>query len=92
MVGLCYAFVEYTDLIKYFYNTYVLLVLLLAVTLAMIVTCGNRWYVNALYIVGGLALGIIGYNSYLNINVATFGNTYLYAGLPMPVVLICPHL
>lgn len=89
VVGLCYAFVEYTDLIKYFYNTYVLVGLLLAVTLAMIVTCGNRWYVNALYIVGGLALGIIGYNSYLNINVATFGNTYLYAGLPMPVVLIC---
>jgi TctA family transporter len=55
----------------------------------MIVTCGNRWYVNALYIVSGLGLGIIGYNSYLNINVATFGNTYLYAGLPMPVVLIC---
>lgn len=89
VVGLCYAFVEYTDLIKHFYNTYILVGLLLAVTLAMIVTCGNRWYVNALYIVSGLALGIIGYNSYLNINVATFGNTYLYAGLPMPVVLIC---
>jgi putative tricarboxylic transport membrane protein len=89
VVGLCYAFVEYTPLIKYFYNTYVLVGLLLAVTLAMIVTCGNRWYVNALYIVSGLGLGIIGYNSYLNINVATFGNTYLYAGLPMPVVLIC---
>jgi len=89
VVGLCYAFVEYTPLIKYFYNTYVLVGLLLAVTLAMIVTCGNRWYVNALYIVSGLGLGIIGYNSYLNINIATFDNIHLYAGLPMPVVLIC---
>ena len=89
VVGLCLAFAEYTDLIKYFYSTYILVGLLCAVTLAMILTCGNRWYVNLLYIFSGLALGVIGYNSYLNINVATFGNTYLYAGLPMPVVLIC---
>jgi putative tricarboxylic transport membrane protein len=40
-------------------------------------------------ILSGIGLGMIGYNSYLNINFATFGNMHLYAGLPMPVVLIC---
>ena len=89
VVGLCYAFVEYTDLIKHFYNTKILVGLLLLVTLVMIVTVNNRWWVNSMLILSGIGLGMIGYNSYLNINFATFGNTYLYAGLPMPVVLIC---
>lgn len=89
VVGLCYLFIDYTDLIKHFYNTKILVGLLLTVTLVMIFTVNNRWYTNILLIVSGLGLGLIGYNSYLNINVATFDNTYLYAGLPMPVVLIC---
>jgi len=89
VVGLCYLFVDYTDFIKHFYNTKILVGLLLTVTLVMIFTVNNRWYTNVLLIVSGLGLGLIGYNSYLNINVATFDNTYLYAGLPMPVVLIC---
>jgi|SaaInl5LU_22_DNA_1037371.scaffolds.fasta_scaffold01452_3 putative tricarboxylic transport membrane protein len=89
IVILCYTFAEYTDLIKYFYNTKILVGLLLTVTLVMIFTVNNRWYINVLLIASGLLLGLIGYNSYLGINFATFGNMYLYAGLPMPVVLIC---
>ena len=89
VVGLCYAFVEYTDLIKYFYSTKILVGLLLLVTLVMIVTVNNRWWINFVLILSGIGLGMIGYNSYLNINFATFGNMHLYAGLPMPVVLIC---
>ena len=89
VVGLCYAFVEYTDLIKHFYNTKTLVGLLLLVTLVMIVTVNNRWWVNFMLILSGIGLGMIGYNSYLNINFVTFGNMHLYAGLPMPVVLIC---
>lgn len=89
VVGLCYAFVEYTDLIKHFYNTKILVGLLLLVTLVMIVTVNNRWWVNLTLILSGIGLGMIGYNSYLNVNIATFGNMHLYAGLPMPVVLIC---
>ena len=89
VVGLCYLFVDYTDQIKHFYNTKILVGLLLLVTLVMVFTVNNRWYINLLLILSGLGLGLIGYNSYLNINFATFDNTYLYAGLPMPVVLIC---
>jgi len=89
VVRLCYAFVEYTDLIKYFYSTKILVGLLLLVTLVMIFTVNNRWWVNFVLILSGIGLGMIGYNSYLNINFATFGNMHLYAGLPMPVVLIC---
>jgi len=89
VVGLCYAFVEYTDLIKHFYNTKILVGLLLLVTLVMIFTVNNRWWINLTLILSGIGLGMIGYNSYLNINFATFGNMHLYAGLPMPVVLIC---
>jgi len=89
VVGLCYAFVEYTDLIKHFYNTKILVGLLVLVTLVMIFTVNNRWWVNFLLILSGIGMGMIGYNSYLNVNFATFGNMHLYAGLPMPVVLIC---
>lgn len=89
VVGLCYTFAEYTDMIRYFYNTKILVGLLLLVIVAMIFTVNNRKIVNALLILAGLGLGLIGYNSYLGINFATFDNTYLYAGLPMPVVLIC---
>lgn len=89
VVGLCVVFVDYTNLVKHFYNTKILVGLLLIVTLAMIVTVSNRWFVNVLLIATGLMLGVIGYNSYLNINIATFDNMFLYAGLPMPVVLIC---
>jgi putative tricarboxylic transport membrane protein len=89
VVGLCYAFAEYTDLIKHFYSTAVLVGLLLLVTVAMIFTVDNHWAVNVLLIISGLSLGMVGYNSYLGVEIATFDNMYLYAGLPMPVVLIC---
>lgn len=89
IVGLCYWLAEYTDLIKHFYSTKVLVGLLLAVTIVMIVTVRNTWWLNIVLIGSGLFLGMIGYNSYLNYEFLTFGNNNLWGGLPLPVVLIC---
>ena len=89
VVVLCWLFAEYTHLIKHFYSTKLLVALLLAVTAVMIATVNNRWFVNCALILAGLFLGSIGYNSYTNTEVLTFGVNYLWAGLPLPVVLIC---
>ena len=89
VAGLCFYFVQYLELIKYFYSTKLLVGLLLSVCIVMIFTIDNRWWVNILLIVSGLLLGSVGYNSYLNTEFLTFGINSLWSGLPLIVVLIC---
>ncbi len=89
VVGLCYVFVEYTDLIRHFYSTQLLVTLLLFVIMIMIFTVKNNVGINCVLILTGLGIGIIGYNSYWNVDILTFGVMHLYNGFPIEVVLIC---
>ena len=62
---------------------------LLLLTLLLFVLIGkNRWYINVLMIVAGMGLGLIGYDMSSNTDVLTFGNAYLYGGLPTISVVL----
>ena len=89
VLGLCYCLADYANLISYFYSTKIIVVLLIVVSVAVCATAGNGWRINIALLLAGFALGVIGYNSYFNTTVLTFNNPYLYAGLPLEVVLIC---
>ena len=89
VLGLCYWLADYANLISYFYSTKIIVVLLIVVSFAVCATAGNGWRVNTALLVSGFALGAIGYNAHYSTPVLTFGNPYLFAGLPLEVVLIC---
>ena len=89
VVIFCYLLADYADSLKYFFSTKILVFLLLFVVFVMIFTMGNSKLGNIVMIVTGLTLGLIGNNSYLGIDFLTFGSSHMWAGLPMPVVLIC---
>ena len=89
VLGLCYWLADYANLISYFYSTKIIVVLLIVVSVAVCATAGNGWRINIALLLAGFALGVIGYNNYFNTTVLTFNNPYLYAGLPLEVVLIC---
>lgn len=84
---LCYFLADYAELIKYFYSTKILVVLLVVVGIA-ICFVGNNFWINLILLLVGLGLGTIGYNSHFGISILTFNSMNLYGGLPMEVVLI----
>jgi TctA family transporter len=89
VLGLCYWLADYANLISYFYSTKLIVLLLVVVSIAVCTTAGNRWQINTAMLLLGFGLGAIGYNAHYNIPILTFDNPYLYAGLPLEVVLIC---
>ena len=89
VLGLCYWLADYANLISYFYSTKLLVLLLIIVSIAACATAGNRWQVNIAMLLLGFGLGAIGYNAHYSTPILTFGNPYLYAGLPLEIVLIC---
>jgi putative tricarboxylic transport membrane protein len=89
VLGLCYLLADYANLISYFYSTKLIVVLLIAVSFAVCATAGNGGHVNTVLLLSGFTLGAIGYNAHYSTPILTFDNPYLFAGLPMEVVLIC---
>lgn len=89
VLGLCYWLSDYANFVSYFYNTKLIVALLIVVSLAVCATGGNGWLINTVLLFSGFALGAIGYNAHYSTPVLTFGNMYLFAGLPLEVVLIC---
>lgn len=62
---------------------------LLFLTIIVFVFIGNnKWYINVLMIFAGIGLGLIGYDASNNRDILTFGNTYLYNGLPNISVIL----
>jgi putative tricarboxylic transport membrane protein len=49
---------------------------------------GNTWWKNILLMIGGLGIGAIGYNYFMQQTYATFGWAELYNGVPLLPVLI----
>jgi putative tricarboxylic transport membrane protein len=89
VLGLCYFLADSAHLVSYFYSTKLIVCLLLLVSFAVCAVAGHSWIVNTSLLLGGFALGAIGYNEHFSAPILTFGNMYLYAGLPLEVVLIC---
>lgn len=89
VVLLCLFFADQVENIKYLFSTKMLVILLCAVLCLLIFTTNNAISINILLIAFGLFLGFVGYNSYLDLQFFTFDIINLWAGLPLPVVLIC---
>ena len=89
VLGLCYWLADYANLVSYFYNTKLIVAMLIVVSFAVCATAGNGWLINTALLFLGFVLGAVGYNAHYSTPVLTFGNMYLFAGLPLEVVLIC---
>ena len=61
--------------------------LLLALTVFVFIG-NNRWYINILMILSGIGLGLIGFDLSTNTDILTFGNQYLFNGLPTISVVL----
>ena len=81
-VGISLLIVSHSTVIYSLFTTE-LRSLLLLLTLGLFVLIGrNRWYINVLMVVAGIGLGLVGYDESYNRDILTFGNMYLYNGLP----------
>lgn len=81
-VAISLIVVSYSTIIYALFTTE-LRSLLLLMTVGLFVLIGrNRWYINILMVVAGIGLGLVGYDETANKDVLTFGNMYLYSGLP----------
>ena len=84
----CYFLLDYIELVKYFFSTKLFVVI---VCFALIIVClvsGKNVLINFLLVGFGLLLGLVGYNNFNNADFLTFGNSYLYGGLPFMLVSI----
>ena len=79
-----YLFLGYLDsvTVNAFSNT-VLTVLLLGLVVLFCVNNDNPIFVNALFIVSGLGLGLVGYTGLVGTSWMTFNNSDLQTGLPL---------
>lgn len=89
VVGIVWYFSSYAEAVKYFFSTHLVVALLLMVLVVMLFTVENAWYVNLLLILTGFALGLPGQNAFTNTSILTFDNIYMYAGLPLEIIVIC---
>jgi len=84
----CYFLLDYIEIVKYFFSTKLFVVI---VCFALIIVCfvnGKNVLFNFLLVGFGLLLGLVGYNNFINTEFLTFGNSYLYGGLPFMLVSI----
>jgi putative tricarboxylic transport membrane protein len=71
-----------------FFDTRLKAILLILAVIIFSVTGKNSWYVNVLMVIAGYILGSIGYDVGTDSSFMTFGNMYLYSGLPTISVLL----
>lgn len=73
----------------HFFNSMIQFFIYCLVMLSMILIFKeNKYWVNVLMILIGLGLGLIGYNTWAQTSIMTFGNMSLFQGLPMVVVVV----
>jgi putative tricarboxylic transport membrane protein len=86
---LCWLLLDFMAYISYLFRTEVMLILMSsAVAMIFYLSRGSRT-TKLLLLALGAVLGLIGYNQNLEVNILTFGNTALMAGVPTAVVLVC---
>ena len=84
----CYMLSDYVYLIKYFYSTYLISILMIATAIILCLTSKNTFIVNIVLLLAGICVGLIGYNKTFNVEILTFDSFLLFSGLPLEVVLI----
>ena len=73
-----------------FYNlfdTRVKVIVFALAILSFVVTAGNKMWISFLFLFSGLLLGHVGFNDRTMESFLTFGNPYLYSGLPLVSVV-----
>lgn len=71
-----------------FYYNWVQLTIFTIMFFMILFTSANSKFVNLVYILLGLLLGTIGYDHVLGTEVLSFGNLYLFSGLPFFIVAL----
>ncbi len=73
--------------IAWMFNSVVLFAFLAILILGCVFWLENKFYINVGLIICGIVLGIVGYNPILNTTFFTFGQYWLFSGIPiLPVV------
>ena len=89
VLGCTWLFVDHLMLLMNFFDTKMQLFLYVFMFVVMtVIIKSNSVMVNVLLILFGLALGMIGYNKWLQTSFLTFDQPQLYAGIPFVVVMI----
>lgn len=84
-----WLFVDHLMLVMNFFDTKMQLILYVFMFAVMtVIVKSNSFVVNVLMIVFGLALGMIGYNKWLQTSILTFDQPQLYGGIPFVIVMI----
>lgn len=87
-VGFTFLIAAHMHVVFQFYYAWVQALVFFLVTVVVILVSGNKPIVNFSFAVFGFFLGMIGYNIQLQSGFLTFGNSWLYAGLPEFVVIL----
>ena len=88
VVALCFLLKDYFPLIFSFYNTTFSVILFTACSVLLCYTCSGGFAKNFVFLFVGFFIGAIGHISFVNQTFMTFGNTYLFDGIPLVVVTI----
>lgn len=70
-------------------QTEVKISIILLVIVLLTVSSNNRWTINLVFVVSGLALGAVGRDNATGIGLVPFDNTWLASGIPFIVVIVC---
>lgn len=89
VLAFTWLFVDHLMLVMNFFDTKMQLILYVFMFAVMtVIVKSNSFVVNVLMIVFGLALGMIGYNKWLQTAILTFDQPQLYGGIPFVIVMI----
>lgn len=86
---LCWLLLDLMAYVSYVFRTEVMLILMLSAVAMIFYLSRGKFMIKLILLLLGAGLGLVGYNQNLEVNILTFGNTSLMAGIPTPVVLVC---
>ena len=88
-IGVCWILAAHLSAMSYFLRTELVSMLFVFALIGIIKYSSDEWKTSVGLCLAGILLGMIGYNSNLETNILTFGNSSLTAGVPMDIVLLC---
>jgi len=84
-----WLFVDHLMVVMNFFDTKMQLILYVFMFVVMtVIVRSNSFLVNVGMIAFGLALGMVGYNKWLQTAILTFDQPHLYSGIPFVIVMI----
>lgn len=88
-IAACWILAAHLSAMSYFLRTELISMLFVFALIGVIKYSSDDWKTSTVLCLAGILLGLIGYNSNLEMGILTFGNSSLTGGVPMDIVLLC---